>query len=64
MHTMARLRVENDNISSFGNDFAIDDISFSPVCFLEDELTITVLHPIAEVVPRIPGWGIPGRLGR
>ena len=50
-NTSAEICITNQNTIASGNDFAIDDISFSPVCFLEDELTITVLHPIAEVVP-------------
>jgi hypothetical protein len=50
-NTSAEICITNQNTIGSGNDFAIDDISFSPVCFLEDEVTITVLDPIAEVVP-------------
>lgn len=39
----------NNNISPFGNDFAIDDIFVSPICQVTDEIVISVLNAEAIV---------------
>jgi dihydrodipicolinate synthase/N-acetylneuraminate lyase len=51
--TSVEICITNQNTSQSGNDFAIDDISFGPVCTLEDEVTITVLDPIVAVADSI-----------
>ncbi len=41
--------IVNNNISPFGNDFAIDDIFVAPICEVTDEVVITVLEAEAIV---------------
>lgn len=41
-NTTADLCILNQNTTVFGNDFAIDDISMVELCFVEDEVTITI----------------------
>ena len=41
--------IVNNNISPFGNDFAIDDIFVAPICEVTDEVVITVLEAEAMV---------------
>lgn len=41
-NTTAEICIANVNFTPVGNDFALDDISFSPVCIATDEVTITV----------------------
>lgn len=36
--------IVNNNISPFGNDFAIDDIFLSPICVVTDEIIISALE--------------------
>lgn len=49
--TNAQICVVNVNEELDGNDFAIDDLAFSPVCTYTDEVTITVGEaPAAPVV--------------
>ena len=50
-NTTAEICIANQNTSPGGNDFAIDDISFGPVCTAEDEVTVSVVDLVAEVVP-------------
>lgn len=40
-NSSATICIVNLNTSGGGNDFAIDDISFSPICFFSDDITIT-----------------------
>ena len=40
--TSAEICIVNQNIASSGNDFAIDDIFFGPVCTATDEVTVFV----------------------
>ena len=51
MNTTIEICITNQNTNQSGNDFAIDDISFGPVCTLEDEITVFVEDPVAEVEP-------------
>jgi len=44
-NTTASICIVNQNTVASGNDFAIDDISFTPLCQTSDSVTITV-HPI------------------
>ncbi len=43
-NTSIEFCIVNNNISPFGNDFAIDDILVSPICEVTDEMTISVLE--------------------
>lgn len=40
--TAANICIVNQNTTVGGNDFAIDDIFFAPICALTDEVTVTV----------------------
>jgi gliding motility-associated-like protein len=40
--TNAQICVVNQNTLGWGNDFAMDDISFKPVCFSEDSVVVMV----------------------
>ncbi|MCG8330230.1 MAG: hypothetical protein MI974_21210, partial [Chitinophagales bacterium] len=50
-NTTAEICITNQNTSPSGNDFAIDDISFGPVCTAEDEVTVSVVDIVAEAIP-------------
>ncbi len=39
--TQAILRIVNHSVVASGNDFAIDDIYFAPICLVSDEISIT-----------------------
>lgn len=41
-NTSVEIAIVNQSTSSDGNDFAIDDIAFSPVCLYTDEIEVTV----------------------
>lgn len=41
-NTTINIAIINQNVSNDGNDFAIDDISFRPVCTSSDNITIAV----------------------
>lgn len=41
--TSAEICVENVNLSAAGNDFALDDISFRPICTATDSVTVNVV---------------------
>ncbi|MCB9049010.1 MAG: gliding motility-associated C-terminal domain-containing protein [Lewinellaceae bacterium] len=43
--TSARICIVNVNENPAGNDFALDDISFSPVCEYQDSVTVTLSSP-------------------
>lgn len=43
INTSIEFCIVNDNISPFGNDFAIDDIFVAPVCEVIDEVEVSVL---------------------
>jgi len=43
-NTSAEICIVNQNTAGGGNDFAIDDISFMPVCESIDEVTVTVFN--------------------
>ncbi len=44
--TTATIRILNQNTVGSGNDFALDDISFSPMYPCEDSVTVEVLIPL------------------
>lgn len=49
--TTADICIINQNTAGSGNDFAIDDIIFSPLCTSTDEITVSVESP-AQVVSK------------
>lgn len=46
-NTTATISIINDNLATGGNDFGLDDISFSVACMATDEVTVTVLPVLA-----------------
>ncbi|MBN2728096.1 MAG: hypothetical protein JXR53_02640, partial [Bacteroidales bacterium] len=54
-NTTAQICIVNQNIIRSGNDFALDDISFSPLCSVVDSTTVFVNpNPIITVTPVNP----------
>jgi hypothetical protein len=51
--TTASLCILNQNTEVFGNDFALDDISMVELCYVEDEVTITLTEE--SFIPVIDG---------
>nr|MCU0348321.1 hypothetical protein [Saprospiraceae bacterium] len=49
--TSAQICIVNQNTEGSGNDFAIDDITFGPVCADTDEMTVTVVDVDAMADP-------------
>ena len=49
-NTTANICVVNQNTVASGNDFALDDITFSPLCQTTDSITITVNPTYASAV--------------
>ena len=49
--TSAEICIVNQNTQGSGNDFALDDLFFGPVCEQRDELTITVGPPLSLIPP-------------
>jgi gliding motility-associated-like protein len=47
--TSATICIVNQNIIRNGNDFALDDISFSPLCLNTDTVTVYVSHPVLNI---------------
>ncbi|MCC6723729.1 MAG: hypothetical protein IT258_04415, partial [Saprospiraceae bacterium] len=61
--TTAEICIVNQNTVAGGNDFAIDDITFGPVCADTDEMTVTVVDVDAvtepsAILPCVYGQGI------
>ena len=50
-NTSAQICIVNQNTALGGNDFALDDISFGPVCTGSDEVTVTVVDVFAFADP-------------
>jgi gliding motility-associated-like protein len=48
-NTTAQICIVNENLIRNGNDFALDDISFSPLCENTDSVTIYVSHPVLNI---------------
>lgn len=48
----ATLCITNQNTNASGNDFALDDITFSPLCTYTDSVTVDLISPMA---PEITG---------
>lgn len=49
--TSATICITNQNTAGSGNDFAIDDIVFGPVCSDSDEVTVSILDIQAVIAP-------------
>lgn len=49
--TSAEICIVNQNTAGSGNDFALDDITFGPVCADTDEMTVTVVDLDAVTDP-------------
>jgi gliding motility-associated-like protein len=49
-NTTATICIVNQNTIASGNDFAIDDVSFSQLCNSTDSVTITVINPTTSTV--------------
>ena len=48
--TTADICITNQNLATSGNDFALDDIAFTPLCSFTDSIEITVLPQAPDVV--------------
>ena len=46
LSTSAKICVVNQNTTTFGNDFALDDMSFAPYCSGTANVTVTVPQPV------------------
>jgi gliding motility-associated-like protein len=54
-NSTANICIVNQNTSLGGNDFALDDIAFSPLCSSTDSVVVTInLPPNAQVSPFTP----------
>ncbi len=51
-NTTANICVVNQNTVASGNDFALDDISFTPLCVVTDTVTVTVYPTYSSAVSR------------
>ncbi len=49
-NTSATLEIVNQSTAASGNDFAIDDISFAPICVAQDTIVITHEVPIQNTM--------------
>ena len=49
-NTTAEISVINQNLEAWGNDFALDDISFSPLTYRRDSVIITVENADVETI--------------
>lgn len=45
--TTATICIRDFNTANLGNDFALDDIFFAPVCTVSDPVTVSVVQPVA-----------------
>lgn len=48
--TSANICITNLNLEGDGNDFALDDIAFTPLCTYTDSVDITILPPPTDVI--------------
>ena len=54
VNTSAVISVVNQSTAASGNDFAIDEISFAPICTKTDDILITVETPVQTVTSTNP----------
>ncbi|MBL7828274.1 MAG: PKD domain-containing protein [Saprospiraceae bacterium] len=52
-NTSATICIVNQNTTLGGNDFALDDIVFSPVCTVRDTVVVSVINVTAAAFPSI-----------
>ena len=50
-NTTAQLCIVNQNITGGGNDFALDDIYFAPVCLISDTIVVSYDNTIIDAGP-------------
>lgn len=62
--TTATICIVNQNVTSGGNDFALDDIVFSPLCTTTDAVVVSVETPVQTVSQANPSCfnGIDGEI--
>lgn len=48
--TSATICINNQNLATSGNDFALDDISFAPLCSATDSVVVVMLPPAPELL--------------
>lgn len=48
-NTSITICIENQNTGTSGNDFALDDITFAPICTYSDEITVSIQNPTVTV---------------
>jgi gliding motility-associated-like protein len=48
--TSATICINNQNLAKSGNDFALDDISFAPLCSFSDTMEVVILPPAPSVI--------------
>lgn len=58
--TTATICINNQNLAEDGNDFALDDITFSPLCTWTDSINVTILPEAPEVEAGGDGALCPG----
>lgn len=59
-NTSATICIINQQLETSGNDFALDDITFSPLCSFTDSIEVTVLPPAPELYLGDGGTLCPG----
>ena len=61
--TQAEIKIINNNLAAGGNDFALDDISFSVTCMATDQVDVTVLPSLvgnAITCPQVTSFCLSG----
>lgn len=52
-NTSATICIVNQNTATSGNDFALDDLVFSPTCEVKDSVTVRVVNITAVAAPQL-----------
>ncbi|MCB0766634.1 MAG: gliding motility-associated C-terminal domain-containing protein [Flavobacteriales bacterium] len=60
--TTATICITNQNLAQSGNDFALDDIAFRPLCTHTDSVLINFMPPEPEIIVTGPATLCPGDL--
>lgn len=59
-NTTADICITNQQLATSGNDFALDDITFAPLCSFTDSIEVTVLPPAPALDLGVGGALCPG----
>lgn len=52
IQTSAQICIKNQNIGGSGNDFMLDDITFTPICYERDSIVVTTIAaPVITATP-------------